>query len=466
MLNAILRPHRSALRANWSEPQKLYVMLKLIPQEEVARARPPLALALVVDTSGSMYEFADQARAKEEARKRGLTGSKDQADGGEYRAVDLGLATKLDQATQAAHHLIDDDRLAADDQVTVIHFDDNAKTLLPLTPLSGKQAAHQAVDSLRKHSGGTHMGKGMRCALDELQSLPAQVAKRAVLLTDGQTFDEPQCRSLLPQFTQSNTPIIAIGIGEEYNDDLMRELSDATQGRPYHLQSMEQLRDILDTEVGSSVREVVTDLQAMVSSVRGAQLDGVTRVYPSLAEVKAEAPYRLGNIAAGDFTVFILEFTVAGLERPPSRARLAQVALVGHAPGLGRREELPPQDISINFTTDETAVAGVDPEVLGYVQQKNVDNMVQQAIRQVTVDASKARQTLQVAAGMTQRLGNKAVTQMLENALDELNRTGAISPGTRRTVGLGGRTQTMKPAGTQAMEGLPSEEEIRRVTGA
>jgi len=467
MLNVILKPHRSSLRAGAAEPQKVYAMLKLIPQAEVAQARPPLALALVIDTSGSMREFADQERARQEVAQQGLQGSPDTSDGERSRSVDLKLPTKLDQAIEAAHRLLDDDRLSADDQVTIIRFDDDAETLLPLSPLSNKEAARQAVDSLRKHSGGTHMGKGMRCAQEQLRPLATHVAKRALLLTDGKAFDDEECLALAPRFSEANTPIIAIGIGPEYNDELMRGLADRTGGRPYHLQQMDQLREILDVEVGASVREVVTDLQASLATVRDVKLESLTRVYPSLAEITLEdQPHRLGNIPAGDYTVFVLEFTVSGLNRPPSRARIARVGLSGHAPGLGRQDELEPQDLFIEFTTDEAAVAQVDPEVLGYVQQKNVDNMIQQAVRQATVDAGQARRTLQAAAGMTQRLGNRPVTQMLENALEELNRSGTISAGTRKTVALGGRTKTMKPGGTQAMEGAPSEEEIRRLTGA
>ncbi|MGV3719419.1 MAG: vWA domain-containing protein [Actinomycetota bacterium] len=467
MLNVVLKPHRSSLRAGATEPQKVFAMLKLIPEAAVAQARPPLALALVIDTSGSMREFADQDTARREVAQQGLQGQPDSTDGAKYRAVSLKLPTKLDQAVEAAHRLIDDERLAPDDQVTIIRFDDDAETLLPLTPLSDRAAAHRAIDSLHKYSGGTQMGKGMRCAREQLGSLATHVAKRTLLLTDGKAFDDEECRALAPAFAASNTPIIAIGIGPEYNEELMRQLSDVTQGRPYHLQGMDQLREILDAEVGASVREVVTDLQATVGTVRDVKLASITRVYPSLAElIVAQQPYRLGNIPAGDYTVFILEFNVEGLQRPPSRARLARVGLSGHVPGLGRQDELEPQDIFIEFTTDEAAIAQVDPEVLGYVQQKNVDNMVQQAVRQSTIDASQARRTLQAAVGMTQRLGNEAVTQMLENALDELNQNGALSAGTRKTVALGGRTKTMKPGGTQAMEGAPSEEEIRRMTGA
>jgi Ca-activated chloride channel family protein len=83
-----------------------------------------------------------------------------------------------------------------------------------------------------------------------------------------------------------------------------------------------------------------------------------------------------------------------------------------------------------------------------------------------TVDAGRARQTLQVARNMTQKLGNAGMTQMLDNALNELNKTGTISANTGRTVALGGRTQTMKAGATAQAEGLPSEEEIRKLTGA
>lgn len=436
MLNLIFKPHRASLKAHTDEAQKVFAMLRLIPEAEVAKSRPPLAFALVIDTSGSMRELANEQ-------------------------------VKLERALEAAHALIDDDRLLPDDKVTVIHFDDDAKTLLPLTPLSSKPAAHQAVDSLRNYSGGTVLAKGMRCAQGELTNLPPQIAKRLLLLTDGKTFDENECRSLAIQFAEANTPIIAIGIGVEYNEKLMLELSQVSQGRPYHLQNMSQLRQILNDEIGSSVREVVTDLQATVAVVKSVKLDSLTRVYPSLSEVSlTKQPYRLGNIVSGDYTIFILEYTISGISRPPSRVRLSQVGLASYAPGLGRRHEFPPQDLYVAFTTDESVIAVVDAEILGYVQQKNVDRMMQEAVRLATVDVGRSQQTLQMAMGMTQRLGNSAMTQMLQNALEELNKTGAISAETRKTVALGGRTKTVKTGSATPLEGVPSEAEIRKLTGA
>jgi len=91
---------------------------------------------------------------------------------------------------------------------------------------------------------------------------------------------------------------------------------------------------------------------------------------------------------------------------------------------------------------------------------------MREAVDMSTVDAGRARQTLQMAAGLTRRLGNASVTMMIETALDELDSEGAISPGTRRTVAIGGRTQSVRVNDTRKLQNSLSEEEIRRVTGA
>ena len=121
------------------------------------------------------------------------------------------------------------------------------------------------------------MAKGMSCAQVEMARLPASVAKRVVVLTDGRTADEEQCRVLADNFGGTNTPLVTIGIDAEYNEELLRDLAGSSRGRPYHLQNMVQLREILNAEVTSSVKEVVTDLQATFSLVKGVRLDSVTR---------------------------------------------------------------------------------------------------------------------------------------------------------------------------------------------
>jgi Ca-activated chloride channel family protein len=466
MLNITFKHHRGGLKADSPDAQKLYAMLKLIPKQDVAKARPPLAFALVVDTSSSMQEYADQKAAENIVKGQGLETKEKSADNKTVQKVELSIATKMDQAIEAAHALVNDARLAATDKIAVVHFDDEAKVLLPLTPVSGKDDIHKAIDSLRQQSGGTHMGDGLKCALDALSDVPPETCKRVIVLTDGQTFDEEECREAVTGMSERNAPIIGIGIGHEYNEQLVLDLTQGTQGRPYHLKTMDQLGEILSAEVGSSVKEVVTDLQLSVSAAKGVTIDSISRVYPSLAEVTVTKPYRLGNVAAGDYTVYIMEFSVTGMARPAGKARLAQVGLSGHAPALGRKDEFPPQELSVEFTTDEAKVAAVDSEVLGYVQQKNIDRMMQDAARQASTDPNAARKTLQMAVNMTQKVGNAGATQILNNALTELNKTGTISPETRKTVAVGGRTKTIRAGEATMPSNMPKPEDIRKMTGA
>jgi Ca-activated chloride channel family protein len=104
---------------------------------------------------------------------------------------------------------------------------------------------------------------------------------------------------------------------------------------------------------------------------------------------------------------------------------------------------------------------------MGYVQQRNVDHLVRQATEQAQTNPAQAAKTLQVARAMTQRLGNRGMTLALGKAEEELRADGTISAGTRKTIKLGARTQTMKVGSPDEVpQNVPSQEEIRRLTGA
>ena len=473
MLKVIVKPHRTGLRSGDSSPQKLFVLLKVIPSREVASARPPLALALVLDTSLSMRAFLDQ----EAAGQLASSGSHAQGvaqDGAQYRSLDATLPTLLDSAIEAAHAMIDDARLSCEDLISIIHFDDNARALWPLASLQDKVAIHAAIEKLRRCAGETQMAKGLAVALSEMKKTSGAVVRRVIVFTDGATGDEAQCRSLAHQFYAMNAPLVAIGFGPEYNAGLMKELADSTGGRPYHLQKIALMREVLNTEIGQSTREVVTDLKLQVKAVQGVQLECAHRVFPSLSEVPRATALRLGNVAMGEYTAFILEFTIEGLSRTASRARLAQLQLTARVPGnevqgvSTQAHVLPVQNLIVEFTHDEQALAHTDDEVLGYVQQRNVGSLVESAIDRAQNDTEGARQQLQSAAALAGRVGNASATRMLQNALGELERTGEISPDTRRTVALGVRTRTVSLASPQGQSDPVadlSDDEIRHLSG-
>lgn len=451
MLHVFFKPHRAHLAAATEAPQKIFALLKVIPQIGVASARAACAFVFVLDASGSMNDRLDGNRS--------------------------GSSSKLQSAVAAARSLLDDENLSAQDKVSIISFSDTARVLLPLSPLGDGARAHLALDTLTRSAGGTKISEGLRAAWEELmreESAPA--ANRVLVLTDGETADEALCREMAPHFAAQNIPIIAVGVGQSYNENLLGDLAEATQGRPYHLNEADELRDVLHVEARLSSREVVTDVQLEVRAVKGVRLESATRVYPSLSDVALSStrPLRLGNIASGDYSVFVLEFAVEGLSRPSGRARLAQLLISGQSASSVERQSMAPQELTVLFTEDANATTLVDAEVLGYVQQKNADRLVRDAMTQAKRDAKTAARSLNQALEITRRLGNAPMTKMLQGAVDELQQTGTLSSGRRKTITLGGRTRTVavtlpqspqSAQSGQSVDNLPDEAEIRRLTG-
>jgi Ca-activated chloride channel family protein len=385
-------------------------------------------------------------------------------DGKTYNATYRGTS-KLDLTVDAVRRLVTSEHLQPDDTISLIHFDDDSDVLATEKVGEGRDRLSKAVDRLREFSGGTQMALGLRNAESELRS-QGEATRTVLLLTDGLAIDEEACQQAAKDLAEQRARIVALGVGEEYNEDLLADLANVTHGKPYDFRDMTVLPEIFEAELGSATRQVVSDVEATVKTVRDVKLVSVARVYPSLADLDAtQTPLRLGSLEAGDHTVFILELDVP--ERPAVRARLAQIGVTYLVPGEGYRGEVPPIDVTVEYTTDETLAAQVDPEVMGYVQQRNVDSLVRQATQQAETNPEQAAKTLRVARSMTQRLGNHGMTKALGTAEDELRSRGTISIGTRKTIKLGARTQTMKVGPADDMPtNIPSQEDIRRLTGA
>ena len=449
MIQVNLTPHRGFLRASpegSTETQKLFLLAQLTP---TTTARAPLALTFVVDTSGSMRE---------------------KVEGGK---------NKLELVTQALSSLVQSSDLTSSDQVAIVQFDDDASTLTNLTSDRGRLA--QAVDALRKHSGGTMMGLGMLEALTNVAS--GSKNKRMMLLTDGATFDEDACRAVTGTYVAQGITITSLGVGDEFNEDLMGEISDRTGGRVIHVVAKNanppasvlasDLPTVLGDEFRRAASEVITNLEFTLRGVKGVTLDRVTRVYPFLAEIdlarfEGGAKAKAGNLEASTQTAFLLELTLP--PRPPAKVRIAQIGLTFDVPGEGTRGEIPPTDVVVEFTFDENQTAAVNPEVMGYVQQRNLEGLVKQAAQEAQSNPNQAAKTIEIARQMTVRLGNSAMTVALDQAKAELEQTKGISSGTAKTIKMGAKTQTIKVGGPNdggaPSGGLPSDEEIRKLTGA
>lgn len=462
VLNVSITPHREFLPADSSE-QKLFVMLKLRPKKEIANTRGSTSFAFIIDTSGSMREAV--------VGEMQTTGRTVDVDGKTYEiVVGDNVKSKTDVVIESLLTLLRSGKLTANDQLAIIQFDDSASTILGLTSATQISQLESAIEHLKNFSGGTRMGLGMRQALN-LFSNQNMTIRRALLFTDGDTFDEDLCQELTKELANHNIPITALGVGEEYNEQLLISLSDATGGRCFHVVpgestgnqvSIQNLPNTIIEEFTQAQQEVITNLGLSIKTVQGVKLTRIVRAYPTQSEfLMVQEPYPIGNAAANDETVFILEFSIEN--RPASRVRIAQLGLTYDVPGKNMRGEFPPQNLVVQFIAGQMA-AQVDQEVMGYVQQCNISQLVNEATRVVDSNPQRAADLLETARRMTQRIGNQAMTQSLESAQSELRKTQKISSESRKTIKMGSRGKTVR-MGNNINDEI-SEEEIRKASGS
>lgn len=459
-LKVVITPHREFLAADTAN-QKLFIMLKLRPTKEVANTRPSTAVSLLIDTSGSMYEIVSgNAQA---------TGNFITTDGNQYREV-IGGKSKIDIVIESLNNLIDSGLLNQQDRICLIQFDDKASTLIGLTPATQKQDIKNAIARLKEFSGGTCMGKGMEEALEILKQ-QSMTSRRALIFTDGQTFDEFECQELSNQFSSNGISITALGIGE-YNEDLLVNLSDTTGGRVHHVVteeakgmqvSVDNVPQTIFDEYLQAQQEVINNLAMNVKTVKGVELNRITRVYPDQAEFPLlQPPYHIGSAMGNDETIFILEFDVDS--RASSRVRVAQLGLTYDVPAQNRRGELLPQNIVVQFLVGQGATASVDQEVMGYVSQRNISQLIDDATKIAEQNPELAEQKMETARRLTVKIGNQDMLESLNEGIIELRKTRKISSGTRKTVKMGSKGKTVKMSTTDLDEGL-SDEQIRQLTG-
>lgn len=435
MIDLSVKAHRTFLRAD-AGTQKLFVMLKLLPTVGALRDRPPLDLAIVVDTSGSMSRSV----------RGGPGAARSDESGGPSVTARVGGPTKIQQAMDALRALLASEQLRPEDRVSLIHFDDESRVLASGEVGVAREQLLRAIPGLAQRKGGTWMGAGLLAAAQELRGRE-HAARRVLLLTDGRAADENECRRSARLLAARNARIIALGLGDEYNEDLLTELCALTLGAPYHLPDEAALAQIFEKEIGAASRQVVADARATVQTAEGAEVVSALRVYPTLADVGVSgAALLLGGLEAGDHTVFLIEMDVS--PSPPVRVPLARLGLTYQILARPSRDELAPVDLVVEFTADTALASHVDPEVMGYVQQRSVDRLIRHATQQAQSDPLGAAVALHQARTLTQRLGNYEMLRALARAEEELRVTGSVTQGTSKTIKVGSRTQTIKMQGS------------------
>lgn len=136
------------------------------------------------------------------------------------------------------------DRLEENDRVGVVAYSSDARVVAPLTSVSAANRARltEQINSLEAH-GGTNIHAGWDLAKRELDKASSRAIRRVVLLSDGQAnegiTDIDELGRLSSLSMESGTTTTTMGVGLDYNEDLMQRMARSGGGNYYFVAGAE-----------------------------------------------------------------------------------------------------------------------------------------------------------------------------------------------------------------------------------
>jgi Ca-activated chloride channel family protein len=178
---------------------------------------------------------------------------------------------KLARAKQAAIMAID--RLSEDDIVSVLAYDDRVRVLLPATRISDRRHIRAAIESIEA-GGSTALFAGVSKGAAELKKFASRNrVNRIILLSDGLANvgpDSPaELGALGASLKKEGISVSTIGLGLDFNEDLMTRLAALSDGNHAFVENPRDLARIFDLEFGDVLSVAAQEVVVRIDCGRG-----------------------------------------------------------------------------------------------------------------------------------------------------------------------------------------------------
>jgi Ca-activated chloride channel family protein len=399
----------------------------------------PVNLALVVDVSESMhFRLATEAQFEDLAR-RGLLkevlvdGVPAWQSSGIPREVLTGMPRKIDRVKEALLSAVE--QLRSSDRFALIAFAGQAVTLIPNTSGAEKRRLLDSVGGLDQLQLGddTRIGRGMALGFDELErGTGARLANRMLVLTDGFTQDEADCRADAARARQARIPISTMGLGGEFNEELMIPVADQTGGEAYLLEDPDDIPEAFARELQRAQAVRYRGLEMKLRPSSGVEVRAVYRVRPTIAPLEVfnddgSYSFSLGDLVTGEDPALMLELIVPS--RQPGVYRLAQALLACDDPAGGPTGLKTRADVVVEYTADPAQAAHQVPEVMHVVEALSAYKLQRRAQADLeSGDVGGATRKLRAAATRLLDMGEQALAAEVERQAEELEQHGRADP--------------------------------------
>ena len=379
-MQADLRVERELLAVG--SEHLLWCLLELVaPPARPCAERRPVSVALVLDRSGSM------------------------------------AGRKLAVMRACARFLVE--RLAPADRLAIVTYDDEVELRAPLSPV-GEHRGMLLAAIERIHAGGsTNLAGGYLKGLEALSHAPAGSVRRVLVCSDGlANVDATTPDALLSAaeraFRTHGITTSTIGLGPDFDEDLLTALADAGGGTAHLAESPDDAPAIFGSEFAELVSVVAEDVQVAIRPEPPVSTVEVLTDVPAVP-VEGGTLVRLGAVFGEERRRLVFGLRVPVL-RVVGPRRIAEVVIRAVGP-FPSEERIP---VVVNLVPPEEAVGPAsDPRVRDEVLILSAARAGERARALADAgDLEGARRALEEAALMLERAapGSPRAQELLEHA--------------------------------------------------
>jgi Ca-activated chloride channel family protein len=362
------------------------MVLSLNLAKDIGLAPVPLALAIVLDQSGSMS--GDKIRA---------------ACDGAIRIVE-----SLNEHTV----------------FMIVSFESEAKVIHKPTPGTekDKQRAIQAIKKVRA-GGGTAMSTALSPVIKAFRPYQ-QESKNILFLTDGQNGESrSELDKAIALCVEEHISIHAWGVGADWDATELRHMADKTHGSADIIPTPQEIGTAFENAFKQIQQTALTNVQLALWTPADIVVTQIQQVYPNIVALAKQPDSTnprqivvpLGSFAAGERRDYLVDISLPAHD-PGQQYMIMRPAIKYTSVGAGEQEERAPRDswVAIQWTENVALTAQIDLHIAHYTHEKDLAESINLANAALASgNKQQAAAMLSRALDISKHAGNEKMTALL-----------------------------------------------------